>query len=116
MCLRQVRAELERSLRRSFRVVIRLDEADPERMRPGMSVRAEVLPAPLTDVLVVPRHALELKDDAARALLADGSEVDVSLTYPVNEEVTVGVKYADYMEDGFGDDTTKAWLWISYAP
>ena len=41
------------SLRRSFRVVIRLDDSDPERMRPGMSVRAEVLPLPLTDAIEV---------------------------------------------------------------
>ena len=47
-------------------------ESDPERMRPGMSVRVEVLPQPLGDVVVVPREALELADPP-RVHLADGA-------------------------------------------
>ena len=69
----------DQSLRRSFRVVIRLDDSDPERMRPGMSVRAEVLPLPLTDAIVVPRFALEFDDEGTRALMANGSSVEVTL-------------------------------------
>ncbi len=46
-----------RSLRRAFRLRIRLDDLDVERMRPGMSVQA-VIEGRLEGVLVVPRTAL----------------------------------------------------------
>ena len=71
--------EDDNSLRRSFRVVIMLDESDPELMRPGMSVRAEVEHEPLQDVLLVPRASLEWSDEQPRALLADGTTTDVQL-------------------------------------
>lgn len=71
--------EDDQSLRRTFRVVIMLDESDPEMMRPGMSVKAELLPEPAADVVVAPRLALVVGEDSARALLADGSTADVRL-------------------------------------
>ena len=71
--------EADASLRRSFRVVVRLDEADPERMRPGMSVRVEVSQPAIEQVLVAPRAALDLTGEAPRALLADGGAVAVRL-------------------------------------
>jgi multidrug efflux pump subunit AcrA (membrane-fusion protein) len=67
------------SRRRAFRAVIRLSRGDPERMRPGMSVRAEVLPPTRTDVLLAPRRALDLSGDRPVALLRDGSSVEVRL-------------------------------------
>jgi multidrug resistance efflux pump len=67
------------SRRRAFRALVRLDETDPARMRPGMSVRVEVLPPPREDVLLVSRAALELDGDTPRALLAGGSSVEVRL-------------------------------------
>lgn len=67
------------SRRRAFRAVIRLSRSDPERMRPGMSVRAEVFPPARTDVLLAPRRALDLSGDRPVALLRDGSSVDVRL-------------------------------------
>jgi multidrug resistance efflux pump len=67
------------SRRRAFIVTIRLDETDPERMRPGMSVRAEVLPRPPEDVLLVPRTALAFDGETPRALHDDGSTVEVVL-------------------------------------
>jgi multidrug efflux pump subunit AcrA (membrane-fusion protein) len=67
------------SRRRAFRVVIRLQRTDPERMRPGMSVRAEVLPPPREEVLLVPRGALDFSGETVRARLANGSWVDVLL-------------------------------------
>jgi hypothetical protein len=71
--------ENDQSLRRSFRVVVVLDEADPVRMRPGMSVRVEVRAAELAEALVAPRVALDLAATPPRALLADGSQVEVTL-------------------------------------
>jgi multidrug efflux pump subunit AcrA (membrane-fusion protein) len=71
--------EREQSLRRSFRVEVALDESDPERMRPGMSVRVEVLPPKFEAVLIVPRVALDLTASPPRAHLADGSQAEVQL-------------------------------------
>jgi multidrug resistance efflux pump len=67
------------SLRRAFSVVVLLDTADPERMRPGMSVKVEVLGPETGNALLVPRAALDLGGENPRALLADGSAVEVRL-------------------------------------
>lgn len=67
------------SMRRSFRVVIVLDEPDPERMRPGMSVRVEITETPADDVLIAPRVALDLSSEPYHALLADGSTAEIRL-------------------------------------
>jgi multidrug efflux pump subunit AcrA (membrane-fusion protein) len=67
------------SRRRAFRTVIRLHGSDPARMRPGMSVRIEVLPPPREDVLLVPRETLDFSGEQPRALLSDGSSVEVRL-------------------------------------
>jgi multidrug resistance efflux pump len=71
--------EADDSLRRSFRVVLRLEEADPERMRPGMSVRVEVQEPAIEQALIVPRAALDLTGDEPRALFADGGSAAVRL-------------------------------------
>ncbi len=68
-----------RSVRRSFPVRIALDATDPERMRPGMSVRVEVETKRLDGVLLVPRAGLDLSSDPPRARLAGGREVEVAL-------------------------------------
>lgn len=64
------------SLRRYFPVRVTLDRLD-RRMRPGMSVRVEVL-GPAVQGLIVPREALEFSN-SPRALLADGGAVPVRL-------------------------------------
>lgn len=69
----------EHSIRRAFRVVVVLDESDPERMRPGMSVRTEVLLPSVEDALLVPREALDWSAEEPQALLSDGSAVEVKL-------------------------------------
>lgn len=50
------------SLRRGFSMVLTLEKADRERMRPGMAVKVELKRAPLT-ALVVPRAAVHFSDD-----------------------------------------------------
>jgi len=47
------------SLRRSFRVAVKLDRLDPARMRPGLSARVIVRRDAVDDALLVPRAALE---------------------------------------------------------
>ena len=68
-----------RSLRRAFRVTLNLGRADPERMRPGMSVKVEIEPEPRENVLLAPRAGLELASDPPRARLAAGGTRDVVL-------------------------------------
>lgn len=45
-----------------------------------------------------------------------GTELDVSLAWRPCKKVVVGLKLADYQADDFATDTTKAWLWLAYAP
>lgn len=65
-------------LRRAFAVHVALSGADPERMRPGMSVRVEVCAAPRKGLLA-PRAGLDLSVSPPRARLAAGSETPVRL-------------------------------------
>lgn len=75
-----VARESKRSpLLRYFPVRIALDKSDPEHMRPGMSVRVEVLGAEKKDALLVPRAALDFSGGKTRALLASGGAKDVKL-------------------------------------
>jgi multidrug resistance efflux pump len=71
-------------LLRYFPVHVKLDRSDPRRMRPGMSVRVEVLGTELKDVLLVPRAALDFaarpgSPGSVRALLARGGAAAVKL-------------------------------------
>lgn len=68
-----------RSLRRAYSVRVELDASDPDRMRPGMSVRVEVGLVDRADVLLAPRAGLDLSGPRARARLASGGAVDVEL-------------------------------------
>ena len=62
-----------------FPVRIALDKVDTRRMRPGMSVRVEVLGEETKDALLVPRAALDLSADGPRVLLASGGAAPVRL-------------------------------------
>jgi multidrug resistance efflux pump len=69
---------------RYFPVRIALDRADPARMRPGMSVRVEVLGPETKDALLVPREALRFGagrdgQTSPRLLLAGGGSAAVRL-------------------------------------
>lgn len=65
------------SLRRGFRVIIPLETIDRERMRPGLSVLAEVERLGAKDALLAPRAAIDTR--AKKARLADGRVVDVEI-------------------------------------
>jgi multidrug resistance efflux pump len=62
-----------------FPVRIDLEKVDVQRMRPGMSVRVEVLGDEARDVLLVPRAALDFAAGGPRVLLAAGGEAPVRL-------------------------------------
>jgi multidrug efflux pump subunit AcrA (membrane-fusion protein) len=71
--------EGRQGVRRVFRVTVGLERADPEKMRPGMSVRVEIFADSRDEALVIPRAALDFSSEPARALLSDGSEAEVQL-------------------------------------
>lgn len=76
----QVAREVESStLRRFFEVDVDLDGVDPERLRPGMSVKTEVVVASRAGVLTAPREALDLDAEPPRAALAGGGRTEVAL-------------------------------------
>lgn len=76
------------SLRMVFDVVVKLDATDPERMRPGMSARVDVLGAPQDNVLVAPREALVFGDPDTEVVLASGKTARVTLG-PCNAQACV---------------------------
>ncbi|MCH7823242.1 MAG: efflux RND transporter periplasmic adaptor subunit [Acidobacteria bacterium] len=61
-----------RSEQRFFRLVVDLESSDPELMRPGMSVKVEVVTGSRDDELLVPRAALEFGDEDVFAVLENG--------------------------------------------
>jgi multidrug resistance efflux pump len=67
------------SLLRFFKVTLALDEDDPSIMRPGMSVKAEVLAESQLGVLLAPRAALDESARPVRARLAGGSWAEVEV-------------------------------------
>lgn len=67
------------SMRRVFRATLLLEESDAETMIPGMSVRAEVLPEPIDDALLIPRAAIDFTADPPMARLAGGADVALTL-------------------------------------
>jgi multidrug resistance efflux pump len=66
-------------LLRSFPVRVQLDRLDSAKMRPGMSVRVEILAPEVRGALLVPRAALDFSAQRPRALLADGGSREVRL-------------------------------------
>lgn len=67
------------STRRFFSVELPLAGGDLQDLRPGLSVKVEVLVARHEDELLVPRVALDTSTEPARARLAAGTAVDVEL-------------------------------------
>src|SRR5204863_1360272 len=80
--------EVGRSLRRAYNVRIELDQGDPARMRPGMSVKVEVRPGAQDDVLLAPREGLDLAGASPKARLDAGGEVEVTLG-PCNRDLCI---------------------------
>lgn len=66
-------------LLRSFPVQIQLDRLDLAKMRPGMSVRVEVLGPEVRSGLLVPRAALDFSAGRPRVFLAGGGPREVRL-------------------------------------
>ena len=69
------------STRRFFGVAIALEEVDTSKLRPGLSVKVEIVTRQAEDVVVVPRAAVDPTGDQPTATLADGSEVPVEIDF-----------------------------------
>lgn len=79
LAITPVAQETDRSsLRRAFDVRVELADSDPQRMRPGMSVRVEIEAARRDDRVLVPRTAVEFGESPV-ALLAGGGETGIVL-------------------------------------
>lgn len=68
-----------RSEQRFFRIIVDLEESDPEIMRPGMSVKVEVITATREDDLLVPRRALEFGETEVFVTLENGERRQIEL-------------------------------------
>jgi HlyD family secretion protein len=84
------------SLRRAFKVVIKLDRIDFDRMRPGLSVRVTIRRATQRDALLASRAGLDFAGKQPKAHLAGGKTVEVRLG-PCNAQECVVV---DGLHDG----------------
>lgn len=69
----------QQSTRRYFDVRIELDETDFAVLRPGLSVRVEVVTRTIDDAVLAPRAGLDLGASPVVARLADGTEVEVEI-------------------------------------
>jgi multidrug resistance efflux pump len=76
-----IRSESRDSQRRSFEVIVTLDKTTTEIMRPGMSVRVEVLRRRATDALIVPRVALRSWPGDTEVLLKGGRKQHVVVDF-----------------------------------
>jgi HlyD family secretion protein len=71
--------EARLSMRRKFRVVVKLAKIDPSMMRPGLSVRVEIRRELQHGVLIAPRAAIDFSAKQPRARLASGKSVAVTI-------------------------------------
>lgn len=65
------------SLRRSFRVKIKLNQIDLQRMRPGLSAKVTIERPARRGVVLAPRASLDLSDPQAQLIEADGDRLKV---------------------------------------
>ena len=71
--------EARLSMRRKFRVVVKLAKIDPALMRPGLSARVEIRRELLRNVLIAPRAAIDFSTKTPRARLESGRLVAVTV-------------------------------------
>jgi len=93
-----------RSEQRFFRIVVDLEESDPELMRPGMSVKVEVVTASRDDELLVPRAALEFGPEDVFAVLEGGERRRIELGPCSAHECSVvsGISAGTRVLSGYG--------------
>jgi multidrug efflux pump subunit AcrA (membrane-fusion protein) len=75
------RAEGRDATRRFFDVTVALDQAAPDSMRPGMSMRVEVVRRRVEGVLIVPRAGVRTAEGKSRVRLAGGADQPIELEW-----------------------------------
>jgi multidrug resistance efflux pump len=75
------RPDGKNATRRFFEVVVTLQQAAPDLMRPGMSVRVEVIRRRAAQALLVPRQALSGWPGSQRLRLASGATTQVEVEF-----------------------------------
>jgi membrane fusion protein (multidrug efflux system) len=85
------------STRRFFAVVIDLEDASASILRPGLSVKVEVVTRTSEDALVAPRAGLDLAAEPPVARLWGGGEVEVEVDFcdAVGCAITAGLSEGD---------------------
>ena len=71
--------EARLSMRRKFRVVVKLAKIDQSLMRPGLSARVEIRRATQNNVLIAPRAAIDFSGKQPLARLASGRNVAIGV-------------------------------------
>ena len=77
------------SPRRFFDVVVELDETDAEVLRPGLSVKVEVLARSAEDVLLIPRAAVDRTGETPIVHLEDGAEIEIELDFCTAQQCAI---------------------------
>jgi HlyD family secretion protein len=78
------------SMQQLYAVTVALAKTDPARMRPGMSVRVEIVRQQAQNVLLAPRKALDLSNSKAKARTAAGKLRPVEITWCNAEMCAIG--------------------------
>jgi multidrug resistance efflux pump len=98
------------SMRRSFRVAVKLDELDFARMRPGLSARVIIRRDVSPTALLAPRAALDFTSAKPKARTSSGKLVDVTLGACNAQEciVTGGLNEGDQLAPARRQETPDA--------
>ena len=71
----------QQTTRRFFSVVVELEAANVEVLRPGLSVQVDVTTRSEDDAIVAPRAGLDLASDPPRARMGDGRDVEITVDF-----------------------------------
>jgi HlyD family secretion protein len=95
----------QQTTRRFFSVVVELDAANVEVLRPGLSVQVDVTTRREDDVIVAPRAGLDLAVEPPRARLADGRDVEITVDFcdALRCAITAGLAEGDVLRSAEGD-------------
>lgn len=83
-----------------FQTIVSLDKNDPELMKPGVKLKAEILPGDLHNVLVVPRSAVVQKDSSFIAYVVRGPNAFDPVPVTLGQGDLVRVVVADGLKPG----------------
>lgn len=86
------RVEGRDSQRRFFEVIVSLEHTETSIMRPGMSVRVEVLRRTLPSTLQIPRGALSFRSTSGNSTVQRGDGRSVAVTIEFCEELSCAIR------------------------